>query len=235
MKKSLKTYLCMAATGLSLFSVSQVAQACGTEDYTGSICYTAATYCPNNTLETQGQLLPINTYQALYSLVGTTYGGDGRTTFGIPDLRGRSPIGLGQGPGLTNVVFGEKRGTETNTLTVSQMPIHSHLATFTPTAGTGTTNPVVVNATTDKGTSATPTATANQLAMPDKPAALIYAAPGAANTQVPLAGVSGGGSSGGGGTVTVGNNGGSMPVSNIPPQTALRACIVLNGIYPPRP
>ncbi|KHT17945.1 hypothetical protein RC95_13330 [Pectobacterium brasiliense] len=199
------------------------------------MCYTAASYCPNNTLETQGQLLPINTYQALYSLVGTTYGGDGRTTFGIPDLRGRSPIGLGQGPGLTNVVFGEKRGTETNTLTVSQMPIHSHLATFTPTAGTGTTNPVVVNATTDKGTSATPTATANQLAMPDKPAALIYAAPGAASTQVPLAGVSGGGSSGGGGTVTVGNNGGSLPVSNIPPQTALRACIVLNGLYPPRP
>ncbi|MEQ9844078.1 hypothetical protein [Pectobacterium brasiliense] len=102
-------------------------------------------------------------------------------------------------------------------------------------AGTGTTNPVVVNATTDKGTSATPTATANQLAMPDKPAALIYAAPGAASTQVPLAGVSGGGSSGGGGTVTVGNNGGSLPVSNIPPQTALRACIVLNGLYPPRP
>ncbi|WP_223254607.1 phage tail protein [Pectobacterium peruviense] len=233
MKSGLKTYLCMAATGLSLFSVSQVAQAtCSDEAYTGSICYTAANYCPNNYAEAQGQLLPINIYQALYSLVGTTFGGDGRTTFGIPDLRGRSPIGLGQGPGLANVVAGETRGVETNTLTVAQMPIHSHLATFTPTAGTS--GKVVINATTDKGTSATPTSAANQLAMSDKPAALIYAAPGATSTQVPLAGVSGGGSSGGG-TVTVGSNGSSLPVTNIPPQSALRACIVLNGIYPPRP
>ncbi|MEQ9923837.1 tail fiber protein [Pectobacterium brasiliense] len=233
MKSGLKTYLCMAATGLSLFSVAQVAQACGTEDYTGSICYTAASYCPNNYAEALGQVLPINSYQALYSLVGTTYGGDGRATFGIPDLRGRSPIGLGQGPGLTNVVFGEKRGEETNTLTVSQMPVHSHVATFTPIAGTQ--NPVVINATTDKGTSNTPTKAANQLATPDKPAALIYAAPGAATTQVPLAGVSGGEITGAGGSVTLGNSGSSLPVSNIPPQTALRACIALNGIYPPRP
>lgn len=234
MKSGLKTYLCMAATGLSLFSVSQVAHAtCSSEAYTGSICYTAASYCPNNYTEALGQVLPINSYQALYSLVGTTYGGDGRTTFGIPDLRGRSPIGLGEGPGLKNVDFGETRGAETHTLTVAQMPVHSHVATFTPIAGTQ--KPVVINATTDKGTSNTPTKAANQLATPDKPAALIYAAPGAATTQVPLAGVSGGEITGGGGTVAVSNNGSSQPVSNIPPQTALRACIALNGIYPPRP
>ncbi|MEI7201791.1 tail fiber protein [Pectobacterium parvum] len=237
MKKDLKSYLCMAATGLSLFSISQVAQACSNEDFTGSVCFTAATYCPNGFLEANGQLLQVNEYQALYSVVGGQYGGDGRTNFGIPDLRGRSPVGQGQGPGLQNVPQGlpqasSLRGAETATLTVAQMPVHSHLATFTPTAGSG--GPVVVKATTEAGQSAAPSATNNQLATPVTPAAKIYAPEGAASTQVPLAGVSGGGS-GGGGTVAVGNNGGSQPVKIIPPQTALRACIVANGYYPPRP
>ncbi|MDE8755057.1 tail fiber protein [Pectobacterium polaris] len=237
MKKSLKTYLCMAATGLSLFSISQVAQACSTEDFTGSVCFTAATYCPNGFLEVNGQTLQVRDYQALFSVVGIQYGGDGSTTFGIPDLRGRSPVGQGQGPGLQNVPQGlpqasSLRGAETATLTVAQMPVHSHLATFTPTAGSS--GPVVVKATTEAGQSAAPSATNNQLATPVTPAAKIYAPEGAASTQVPLAGVSGGGS-GGGGTVAVGNNGGSQPVSIIPPQTALRACIVANGYYPPRP
>ncbi|GKW41437.1 tail fiber protein [Pectobacterium parvum] len=237
MKKDLKSYLCMAATGLSLFSISQVAQACSNEDFTGSVCFTAATYCPNGFLEANGQLLQVNEYQALYSVVGVQYGGDGRTNFGIPDLRGRSPVGQGQGPGLQNVPQGlpqasSLRGAETATLTVAQMPVHSHLATFTPTAGSG--GPVVVKATTEAGQSAAPSATNNQLATPVTPAAKIYAPEGAASTQVPLAGVSGGGS-GGGGTVAVGNNGGSQPVKIIPPQTALRACIVANGYYPPRP
>jgi microcystin-dependent protein len=74
----------------------------------------------------QGQFLPINQNQALFALLGTTYGGDGVTTFALPDLRGRVPIGFGQGPGLTNRVQGEKGGSENHQLTSAEMPVHSH-------------------------------------------------------------------------------------------------------------
>ena len=73
-----------------------------------------------------GQLLPISQNTALFSLLGTTYGGDGRTTFGLPDLRGRSPLHQGQGPGLTSRQLGESAGVETVTLTQSQIPMHTH-------------------------------------------------------------------------------------------------------------
>ena len=69
----------------------------------------------------QGQLLPINQYQALFSLLGTTYGGDGRTTFGLPNLQGRTPVSTGNG-----IVLGEKGGEEQHTLTVAEVPTHNH-------------------------------------------------------------------------------------------------------------
>ena len=83
-----------------------------------------------------GQLLPINQNQALFALVGTYYGGDGQTTFALPDLRGRGPIHAGQGPGLTNHPQGEQGGTETVTLTVAQMPAHTHAPAASSAAGT---------------------------------------------------------------------------------------------------
>ena len=73
-----------------------------------------------------GQLLPIAQNTALFSLVGTTYGGDGRTTFGVPNLQGRAPMHTGRGPGLTPRRWGEKSGTETVTLSQAQMPGHTH-------------------------------------------------------------------------------------------------------------
>jgi microcystin-dependent protein len=75
---------------------------------------------------TNGQLLAINQNQALFSILGTTYGGDGVQSFALPDLRGRTAIGAGQGPGLSNRFLGEKDGQETTTMTVSQMPAHNH-------------------------------------------------------------------------------------------------------------
>lgn len=83
----------------------------------------------------QGQLLSISSYSAVFSLYGTTYGGDGRTTFGLPDLRGRVPIGEGNGPGLTHRGLGARGGSETNVLTVNQMPPHSHNIPVNVTAG----------------------------------------------------------------------------------------------------
>lgn len=78
----------------------------------------------------QGQLMPISQNSALFSLIGTTYGGDGRSTFGLPDLRGRSPIGQGQGPGLDDYRIGATGGSESNMLSIAQMPAHNHSATL---------------------------------------------------------------------------------------------------------
>ena len=73
-----------------------------------------------------GQLLPISSNSALFSILGTTYGGDGRTTFGLPEMRGRVAVHTGTGPGLTTRQQGQRSGTETNTLTVAQLPSHGH-------------------------------------------------------------------------------------------------------------
>ncbi|HSJ99380.1 MAG TPA: tail fiber protein [Myxococcota bacterium] len=87
---------------------------------------TGANFCPQGWAPAEGQLLPINTNQALFSLLGTTNGGNGQTNFALPDLRGRAPIHQGQGPGLTNRTLGEQGGVETVTLLQSEMPAHAH-------------------------------------------------------------------------------------------------------------
>jgi microcystin-dependent protein len=83
-----------------------------------------------------GQLLRIAEYEALFTLIGTTYGGDGITTFGLPDLRGRVPLSLGQGPGLSNYVLGQRAGQEQVTLVSTQIPSHSHSLMATANPGT---------------------------------------------------------------------------------------------------
>lgn len=83
-------------------------------------------FCPRGWSTAEGQLLAISSNTALFSLLGTTFGGDGRTTFGLPDLRGRSAVGYGNGPGLTPISWGQKSGNETVTLTTNQLPAHSH-------------------------------------------------------------------------------------------------------------
>lgn len=83
-----------------------------------------------------GSLLQIAQYEPLYVLLGTTYGGDGVSTFGVPDLRGRLPIHQGQGPGLSNYVLGERDGTEMETLIDLQMPAHTHIAQATTATAT---------------------------------------------------------------------------------------------------
>jgi len=86
-------------------------------------------FCPRGWTNADGQLLAIAQNSALFSLFGTIYGGDGRTTFGLPDLRGRAPIGRGSGPGLATQSWGQRGGTESFTLTVNQMPSHDHTGT----------------------------------------------------------------------------------------------------------
>jgi len=101
----------------------------GSEPFLGEICWIGFNFAPRGWALCDGQLLSISQNDALFSLLGTTYGGDGRTTFGLPDLRGRSPIHVGQGPGLSNYQWGQKGGVETVTLTINQMPSHTHAIT----------------------------------------------------------------------------------------------------------
>jgi microcystin-dependent protein len=82
-------------------------------------------FCPHGFAAAEGQLLSIAQNNALFALLGTTYGGDGRTTFGLPDLRGRTPVGIGTGPGLQNVNWGEHGGSQSQTLSQTQMPSHT--------------------------------------------------------------------------------------------------------------
>jgi microcystin-dependent protein len=91
---------------------------------------------PNNWQACDGSLLPISEYDALFALIGTTYGGDGQTTFAVPDLRGRLPIHQGTGPGLGTYVIGQRAGTETVTVLPTQMPAHTHTAVATTATGT---------------------------------------------------------------------------------------------------
>src|SRR5262249_51194043 len=96
----------------------------------------AGNFAPRGHAFCNGQLLPISQNTALFSLVGTTYGGDGKSTFALPDLRGRTPMHPGQGPGLSSRILGEKEGTESETLLPTQMPGHTHALRGTTTATT---------------------------------------------------------------------------------------------------
>ena len=101
------------------------------EPFIGQIMMFGGNFAPRGWALCDGSLLSISQNQALFSILGTTYGGDGRTTFGLPDLRGRVPMHPGSGPGLTTRTLGQKSGTETNTLTESQLPSHTHTASGT--------------------------------------------------------------------------------------------------------
>ncbi len=107
--------------------------------YLGNIMLFAGNFAPAGWVFCNGQLLSIANDTALFSLLGTTYGGDGVNTFAVPDFRSRVPVHQGQGPGLSNYVIGQQSGTETVTLINSQMPIHTHpVAVSSSNATTGT-------------------------------------------------------------------------------------------------
>lgn len=96
------------------------------EPFIGEIKMFGGNFAPRGFAFCDGQLLSISQNTALFAILGTTYGGDGRTTFGLPDLRGRVPVHAGTGPGLSSYRIGQKGGTETTTITVANLPAHSH-------------------------------------------------------------------------------------------------------------
>lgn len=230
MKTDNKTYrnaLAALLAGSSLMMAAPAQATCSSDPYMGSVCITAATFCPRGYVEAQGQMLAISSYTALYSLLGDVYGGDGRTTFGIPDLRGRTPVGQGYGSGLTPVNPGAIRGYERVTLSSSQLPPHHHTATFTPSASSTAT----VKASTNEATK--PVAAAGDYIASNKPMGGVnkFVPASGIGTTVDLGGVSGGGS---GGDVTVNNTGGGQSLVNLPPQLGMRYCLATVGLFPPR-
>ena len=96
------------------------------EPFIGEIRMFAGNFAPRGWALCDGQLLAVSQNDSLFSLLGTIYGGDGRTTFGLPDLRGRIPIHTGTGPGLSPRRLGERGGEENAALTVNQLPVHTH-------------------------------------------------------------------------------------------------------------
>lgn len=111
----------MAAT----FMASSPAQAVS-DPLVGEMMVAGFNFCPNGWLAANGQILSIAQNTALFSLLGTTYGGNGQTTFALPDLRSRAPVHVGQGPGLSNYDLGQVGGTESTTLIINNLPSHTH-------------------------------------------------------------------------------------------------------------
>ena len=121
--KSISALLCASAFTMGI-GFSQPVQAA--EPFIAEIVMFGGNFAPRSWALCNGDLLPISQNQALFALLGTTYGGDGRTTFQLPDMRGRSPVHAGQGPGLSNIRLGQRGGAETHTLTTAQLPSHNH-------------------------------------------------------------------------------------------------------------
>ncbi|MGI4719671.1 MAG: phage tail protein [Janthinobacterium lividum] len=114
-----------------------MAQACNTEPTIGSVCVFTFDWCPRGYLPADGRSLVANQNQAIFSLIGFTYGGNGSTQFNLPDLRGRFPVGIGAAPNMTPVAIAQPVGQQSVTLTTQQVPLaaHTHASTFTGTGG----------------------------------------------------------------------------------------------------
>ncbi|GAB2476675.1 tail fiber protein [Comamonas humi] len=199
------------ALAAALLGAAAPAAHAQSEPFLGQLMLFGGNFCPRGWANASGQILSIAQNTALFSLLGTTYGGNGQTTFALPDLRGRAPISDGQGPGLSYFDLGQVGGTESTTLTINNMPMHTHQATYTATP----------NASTAPATNATPAA-GQVLAQTQNAGAYANAT---ADTTL-------GGSTG---TVTVGVTGGNQPFSIQMPYLSLRWCIALEGVFPSRP
>jgi len=178
------------------------------QPYLGAIFIFAGNFAPRGYALCQGQLLAISQNAALFSILGTTYGGNGTSTFALPDLRGRMPVGEGTGPGLQSVVLGEQAGVQNVTLNSSQMPLHTH------------TTVVTLNAAADGRPST------------DSPAGAVLDS--GSGTNIFAANPDGTKMNAGAATAQVANAGGSLPFSIQNPYLGINYIIATVGIFPTR-
>lgn len=193
--------LILTAVSAALVSLGAGPVATAQEPILGEMRILPYTFCPEGWALADGSLIAISQNEALYSIYGATYGGDGRTTFALPDMRGRMAMNHGQGPGLTPRLLGQKFGQETVTLTVNEMPRHNHVL---------------------RGTSAPPNSrTLQNASWGDFQGTFdAYTANGTLDQTAR--------------TDAVSTTGGSQAHQNIQPALALRHCVAVYGIYPPR-
>ena len=196
-----------AVSALALPAAPAQAQA---EPYLGQMMVWGGNFCPRGWFTANGALLAISQNTALFSLLGTTYGGDGRTTFALPDMSGRAPIGPGTGPGLSTYQLGQRGGLEFVTLTETTMPSHTHTVTVdaklpTSSAAPDTNSPNGNSLATYPGTvNAYKTGVGDQTGMTVT------------------------------GAISINNTGGSQSHENRSPYLAAQWCIAGVGVYPSR-
>lgn len=199
------------------------------DEYMAMIKIFAGNFAPRTFMYCSGQLLAINTNQALFSLIGTFYGGNGVSTFALPNLNGRAPIGIGTMPGGSTYVLGQAAGTETVTLLQSNLPPHSH-----PISGLTSSSTQAGNAIAAAGDAITPEN--NFLALSPK----IGSGPNATQLKTYATAAAGSPVKLGGGAITTTtsgnttNSGSGIPISIMQPYLAVAYVITTQGIYPSR-
>lgn len=186
------------------------------EPFIGQIQPFGFNFAPRGWAKCDGQILPISQYTALFSLLGTTFGGDGVTTFALPDLRGRSIVHIGHGPGLSTISWGEKGGVEQVSITQANMPSHSHaLINGVANVHVYTTDSSAASPDSDNGANGLGTGTG----MPD-----IFRESPTSGDHVGGVSISG----------TTAASGGNIPVQIRNPFLGINVCIAQVGIYPSR-
>lgn len=198
-----KTLLPLVAVSTCL-ALPAPAQA-GFEPFVGQLMLTGGNFCPAGWLPASGQLLAIADNDVLFALIGTTYGGDGQTTFALPNLNGRSVISQGTGPGLPTYVMGQTTGSTGFTLTTSNLPAHTHLGTLRAVPAAGNTV----------------TPTGNSLALAPTGTNIYSTATPSNNMNA--------------GDVVLQATGGGQAISHQSPALVLRYCIATEGVFPSRP
>lgn len=188
----------------------------------GQVTFFGGNFAPRGYAFCSGQLLSISSNTALFSILGTTYGGNGQTNFALPDLRGRSPVNFGTGPGLSNIVEGQTGGAETTTLTLGQLPAHTHTATAT---STGVLQMAPTRASLQQPDTDGVLARSVDANATDTPR--IYA-PAGTQTSVSIGGLNVSTS------VTVNTAGSSQPVAIRSPFLGIGAIIATQGVFPSR-
>lgn len=194
----------LLATAMASSAIPSAGYAQATEPYLGETIAVGFNFCPRFWLPAEGQLLSIASNTALFSLLGTQYGGNGQTTFALPDLRGRALVHQGQGPGLSPYTIGQQGGTTSFTLTTSNLPAHTHPGTLraVPTAGNDG-NPV-----------------RNSVAVAPAGQTIYSTADPTVNMNS--------------GDITILPVGGNQAVANTSPALTMKYCIATQGIFPPR-
>lgn len=175
------------------------------QPYVGQILMFGGNFPPAGWMFCNGQILPISENETLFNLIGTTYGGDGQSTFALPNLQGRVPVHMGTGSGLSTYVIGESGGTESVTLTTQQIPAHNHLPTTNTNGGTS-------------AQLSTQSTLGDETSNASGGNAFAYLPAGGTQVTMP--------------PQTVGQTGGSQPHENMMPYLCVSFVISLFGVYP---